>query len=172
MALRTKGQGVNGTGAARALRGQGATEYLVLLAVVLVIALVSIALLGFFPGLSTDAKITQSAAYWKAGKPFAIVEHNIVASNGTAFLVMQNMDASSSLTINSVTLQGTGASSGTANVTVGSGESTTYAFNANNTASTRTAGGVYDLTVTINYTSASGMQNSQFGAKTLSGKYS
>ncbi len=47
------------------LRGQGATEYLVLLAVVLIIALVSIALLGFFPGIVPDAKITQSTSYWK-----------------------------------------------------------------------------------------------------------
>jgi hypothetical protein len=36
----------------------------VLLAVVLIIALVSVALLGFFPGMSEDAKITQSQAYW------------------------------------------------------------------------------------------------------------
>jgi len=34
----------------RSYIGQGATEYLVLLAVVLIVALVSVALLGFFPG--------------------------------------------------------------------------------------------------------------------------
>ena len=55
------------------MRGQGATEYLVLLAVVLIIALVSIALLGFFPGLASDAKATQSASYWKSARPFAIM---------------------------------------------------------------------------------------------------
>jgi hypothetical protein len=57
------------------LRGQGATEYLVLLAVVLIIALVSIALLGFFPGIVPDAKITQSTSYWKGeAYPIAIDE--------------------------------------------------------------------------------------------------
>ena len=53
-------------------RGQGATEYLVLLAVVLIIALVAIMLLGYFPGMATDAKITQSSAYWRGeARPFA-----------------------------------------------------------------------------------------------------
>ena len=47
------------------MKGQGATEYLVLLAVVLIIALVSIALLGFFPSLAIDARITQASLYWR-----------------------------------------------------------------------------------------------------------
>jgi len=56
------------------LRAQGATEYLVLLAVVLIVALVSVALLGFFPGMASDAQITQSQAYWQSASPIAIVE--------------------------------------------------------------------------------------------------
>jgi hypothetical protein len=54
--------------------GQGATEYLVLLAVVLIVALVSVALLGFFPGMASDAQITQTQAYWQSATPVAIVE--------------------------------------------------------------------------------------------------
>jgi len=56
------------------LHGQGATEYLVLLAVVLIVALVSVALLGFFPGMASDAQITQSQTYWKSAQPIAITE--------------------------------------------------------------------------------------------------
>jgi len=56
------------------LKGQGATEYLVLLAVVLIIALVAIALLGFFPGMASDAKATQSKAYWQSASPIGVVE--------------------------------------------------------------------------------------------------
>jgi hypothetical protein len=56
------------------LRGQGSTEYLVLLAVVLIIALVSLALLSFFPGTSLDAKLTQSKMYWSSASPIAIVD--------------------------------------------------------------------------------------------------
>ena len=54
--------------------GQGATEYLVLLAVVLIVALVSVALLGFFPGMASDAQMTQSQAYWRGAQPVSIVE--------------------------------------------------------------------------------------------------
>ena len=56
------------------MRAQGATEYLVLLAVVLIIALVSVALLGFFPGMALDAQKTQSKAYWASASPIAIVD--------------------------------------------------------------------------------------------------
>ena len=56
------------------LQGQGATEYLVLLAVVLIVALVSVALLGFFPGMASDAQATQSKAYWSSASPIAITE--------------------------------------------------------------------------------------------------
>ena len=55
-------------------KGQGATEYLVLLAVVLIVALVSVALLGFFPGMASDSQITQSQAYWQSATPVSIVE--------------------------------------------------------------------------------------------------
>ena len=56
------------------LLAQGATEYLVLLAVVLIVALVSVALLGFFPGMASDAQITQSQMYWRGASPIAIIE--------------------------------------------------------------------------------------------------
>ena len=56
-------------------RGQGATEYLVLLAVVLIVALVSVALLGFFPGMASDAQITQSQMYWRSASPISIVDN-------------------------------------------------------------------------------------------------
>lgn len=66
-------------------RGQGATEYLVLLAVVLIIALVGIALLGFFPGTANDAQITESQIYWESAGPIAIVESGatVYAANPT-----------------------------------------------------------------------------------------
>ena len=56
------------------MRGQGATEYLVLLAVVLIVALVSVALLGFFPGMASDAQATQSKTYWQSASPISIIE--------------------------------------------------------------------------------------------------
>lgn len=47
---------------------------MVLLAVVLVIALVGIALLGFFPGTASDAQETESKIYWQSASPVAITE--------------------------------------------------------------------------------------------------
>jgi hypothetical protein len=45
-----------------------------LLAVVLIIGLVALALLSFFPGTSLDAKLTQSKMYWSSASPIAIVD--------------------------------------------------------------------------------------------------
>jgi len=53
---------------------QGATEYLVLLAIVLIVALVSVALLGFFPSMASDAQMTQSQTYWQSASPIAVTE--------------------------------------------------------------------------------------------------
>lgn len=58
----------------RSFLGQGATEYLVLLAVVLVIALVGIALLGFFPGTASDAQMAESRIYWQSATPISIID--------------------------------------------------------------------------------------------------
>jgi hypothetical protein len=56
------------------MKAQGATEYLVLLAVVLIIALVSVSLLGFFPSMASDAQETQSETYWQSASPISITE--------------------------------------------------------------------------------------------------
>ena len=66
------------------LRAQGATEYLVLLAVVLIIALVAIALLGFFPGTATDAQLAESKLYWQSASPIAITESGAIYYDSNA----------------------------------------------------------------------------------------
>ncbi|VVB99483.1 Uncharacterised protein [uncultured archaeon] len=59
----------------RNVRAQGATEYLVLLAVVLIIRLVVISLLGFFPGTASDVGISESQIYWQgAARPLRIYD--------------------------------------------------------------------------------------------------
>ncbi len=68
---------------ARPMLGQGATEYLVLLAVVLIVALVSVALLGFFPGMASDSQITQSQMYWQSATPIAITESGAKVNVGS-----------------------------------------------------------------------------------------
>jgi len=83
MRAQLKGDLHNGA-AASVRNGQGATEYLVLLAVVLIVALVSVALLGFFPGMASDSQIAQSQMYWQSASPISIVEivSRVQISNG------------------------------------------------------------------------------------------
>jgi hypothetical protein len=145
--------------------GQGATEYLVILAVVLIIALVSIALLGFFPGISSDARITQSQSYWKAATPFAITAYSLNATTGDGIFIIQNMDVSGQATL-------TGSYFGSAsNVsmtqTFAPGEARTLTLKV----PTGTAGQVYDLSTNFTYTTSFGATSKQYGVKTLTGKY-
>jgi len=54
------------------MRAQGATEYLVLLAVVLIVALVAVALLGSQMGAISDTQATENQMMWKSQSPFSI----------------------------------------------------------------------------------------------------
>jgi len=73
------------------MKAQGATEYLVLLAVVLIVALVSVALLGFFPGMASETRVTESQAYWQGAQPIAIVESHAVLSVNWGSLTFMNI---------------------------------------------------------------------------------
>ena len=53
-------------------RAQGATEYLVILAMVLVIAVVVISLLGLYPGAGGEMRGNEQSSYWMTAQPFGI----------------------------------------------------------------------------------------------------
>ena len=146
-------------------RGQGATEYLVLLAVVLIVALVSVALLGFFPGMASDARITQSQSYWRGqAQPFAIQDASL--SGPTGQFSVQNMNANP-MTLVNLSVGGV-AFSGTGNGSFGAGEIKTVTTTVPNCAS----GSIYDLNVTIAYKTSAGISNTEYGTKNLVGKCS
>ena len=146
-------------------RGQGATEYLVLLAVVLIIALVAIMLLGYFPGMATDAKITQSNAYWRGdARPFAITEVSI-NSTGHGSFVLQNMEANGPFIITTLHVGGYNNST---NTTFAAGESKTLTISG---MGNNTGGSIYDLSVNITYTTPSGASTKQYGSKNIVGRY-
>ena len=151
----------------KSLRGQGATEYLVLLAVVLIIALVSIALLGFFPGLATDARITQSTSYWKGeARPFAILEHSGTTTGSFTF-VIQNVDAQGQITLLNMTAGN--ATPYTTSTTFSPGETRSITMSGGPAGE---AGVVYELPVNFSYRTANGLSLKQFGSKNVIGKYS
>ncbi|MFN3910011.1 MAG: class III signal peptide-containing protein [Candidatus Anstonellaceae archaeon] len=155
-------------------KGQGATEYLVLLAVVLIVAMVAIALLGFFPGLASDAKINQSDAYWRGqASPFSVQEHARSAGSQNLVMVVQNNDANQKVLTN-ISISGTGVST-TYNTTTSErffsgGERKTLTINLG---ANCTSGTVYEYTLSFLYTDATGtISKTQFGEKPLVGKCS
>ena len=151
------------------LLGQGATEYLILLAIVLVISLVAISLLGFYPNLATDAKITQSNSYWRnEARPFSIIEYDV--GNASITLVMRSEESSGVLRVNGISLGNAVAQSLPASFSPG--ETKTLAFSNFSDGSGGISGLAYDIPVVISYTTSNGINNTQAGLKNLFGRYS
>jgi hypothetical protein len=72
------------------LRAQGATEYLILLSAVLIVALVVIALIGALPDSSYEFRSTSSNSYWRTQAiPFAVLDHSL-SSDGVLTLSLMN----------------------------------------------------------------------------------
>ena len=156
-------------------KGQGATEYLVLLAVVLIVAMVAIALLGFFPGLAGDAKIAQSDSYWRgAARPYSVVEHSMVQSgaNSVLTLILQNTEAEQ-LKLTNISARGSGFANSTApNQYFSAGEKHNQTLTFVGT--TCTSGNTYELYLNFTYDNSDGSVTGQkqYGEKTLVGKCS
>jgi len=143
------------------LKAQGSTEYLVLLAVVLMIALVAIALLGFFPGLSLDAKKTQADSYWKSARPFGITEHSQTGTNLT--LLLQNNEPAQL----NVTAIYSGTGSNLSSFVLNAGEKKVVViYNA----SSCTTGSAYEYYTNITYNSNDVAGQKQLGTKPIIGK--
>ena len=70
------------------LRGQAATEYLIILAVVVIIALIVVGVLGAFPALSSGVTKQQSEAYWLNAE--VGLQANYRVSGTTAELTVKN----------------------------------------------------------------------------------
>ncbi len=65
--------------------GQGSTEYLVILAITLFLALVVLEVVGFFPSFSYDAQVGDSIQYWgNAASPIAIIDFKQTGSSFSA----------------------------------------------------------------------------------------
>ncbi len=163
-------------------RGQGATEYLVLLAVVLIVAMVGIGLLSYFPGLAGDAQKSQSDAYWRGeARPFMVTDAQQTTS-GNLTLAVQNAESDTRL-LTYISVYGGPVNGGyapnTSEQLFTPGESRIYsipifvggaAVSPSNPACT--AGSAYAYYINFTYTNGEGTISGQkqFGAKTLNGK--
>ncbi|MDP2666433.1 MAG: hypothetical protein Q8P05_02955 [Candidatus Diapherotrites archaeon] len=86
-------------------RGQGTTEYLIILAIVIVIALVVVSVLGGIPSIGTSVNENTSRSYWGSVSPLAVTEW-ISAPTAGGSLVMKNL-TSQTITLTQVHWGGT-----------------------------------------------------------------
>ena len=70
-------------------KGQGATEYLIILAVVIVIALIVVAVMGGIPTIGGGAGERASAAYW-ASSDIAITSYAVTTASNEVNITLKN----------------------------------------------------------------------------------
>lgn len=87
-------------------KGQGTTEYIIILAVIIVIALIVVGVMGWMPGLSTGITEQQSRAYWQSTAPVAVTDWSI-GTAGDANFTLRNM-SSDKITLREMSFDGTG----------------------------------------------------------------
>ena len=98
-------------------------EYLVIIAVVLIISLMAAVLLANSPGTAADIRASTSAAYWSSqASPFLITNQNLSA-DGVLTLTLLN-SAPTTMEITNMNISGTGlfTSSSTAPLNVATGK--------------------------------------------------
>ena len=138
---------------------------------VLLIAMIAVALFGFFYGFGTDSKITASDSYWQnEARPFAVLSHSGVASNGTFYLRAENAENRETLTVTDASMGGgcSGMCIPFTPVSFAPGESKTIAVTDGPNG---TEGGLYDSPLNITYTNANGIPAVEYGTKNLVGRY-
>lgn len=71
-------------------KGQAATEYLIILAVVVIIALIVVGVLGGFQGISGGVTRAQSEVYWNSVAPAIGIKPNYRIGGDAAELTIRN----------------------------------------------------------------------------------
>ena len=126
-------------------RGQSSTEYLIILAVVIIIALIVIGVLGGIPGIGKTSAGRASAAYWSSAD-VAITDYAVDAGGDSNFMGLRN-NLRNTITVTNVNLGGTDLI--TTDQSINSGESRNMTIN--NHIDCGDAGDSYSYGVTINY---------------------
>jgi len=101
------------------MRGQGATEYMILLGAVLIIGLAVVSLLSFSSSTSKGISQSESQLYWQgSANPIRVIEAKAVGAD--RYLVVENAN-SEAITIDSIAISGATPSSWSGQVTLSSG---------------------------------------------------
>lgn len=146
-------------------KAQGSAEYLILLAVVLIIAIVGIALLGGFTGFGGDARLAESKQYWGQARPFGITEFS--QQQGTMYLRIQNTEPER-LVITNVSI-GNASWADSNGITFNGGANKNLSV-AGLRVCNSTSYDTFEYNVTFTYTTSSITGSVQRGTKPLSGK--
>jgi len=145
-------------------KGQVSTEYLVILAVVLVVALVVVYLVGGFSGLGAASLETQSKNYWAGASPFSI---KTVKPSGIAITFELVNNDLEQLSITDIAIGATSVFSTSTSFNSGESKVITGALGATCGA----VGAPYTYSnVTITYTKGSITGLKEVGVKPLVGK--
>ncbi|MBU2100846.1 class III signal peptide-containing protein [Candidatus Micrarchaeota archaeon] len=152
-------------------KAQGTTEYLIILAVIIVIALVVVGVMGWVPGLSGGITEQQSRVYWQSTAPFTIVEYKFDAGLGTASLEVQNVSANK-LELTGVDFEGIAGTVTGQPISFNAGERKLVSVTGltGTTCETSAAGTGFDYTTIITYDSKNVTGLKQIGDKSLIGK--
>lgn len=131
-------------------KAQGATEYIIVIAVVIIIALIVVGVLGGIPGIGKGATGKAVAAYW-ASADVAITDYAISASGDDTVIVKNNLRnpiTLSVVSVNSVDLE-------SSTTTIAPGGSTTYTTDFVNCTAAQSFSYAVSITYTDTKTSAS-----------------
>ena len=150
-------------------RGQGTIEYLVIIAIVVVIALVTVGILLQLMGQGAGINETSSKIAWKSAEPWAIIDWSL--SSGEDLTVTLQNNSGDSLGLNSVAM-GNGSSTVGENVSAGA----TKTITVNGViAAGGTAGDKYVITkdtIVIDFNSATIDNKTQYGVEDIVGNQS
>lgn len=150
-----------------ALKAQAAAEYLVLLAMVLIVSLIGIVLLGGFGETGGATMDAESKAYWSGtARPFAITEWMQVGD--TVFMIVKNTE-SKRFVLKNISLNNVTRSFGAAGWSIGPNSEKNLTINGLTTCN-KTIYDTYEYNVSIYYDTSDLPGLSQRGAKPLAGK--
>ena len=148
--------------------GQGAIEYLVLLAIVLVVAMIALMLLSYSADSSFNVRVGQSDTYWRSqAKPVAIAAHEL-SPDGILRLVLVNMQTDY-LLIDNISVAGSGINGTYGPFYLAPSQPTVVSLDAG---PSYAAGAAYELGVNISYDDVELHlpKQTQFGAQLLLGR--
>ena len=113
-------------------KAQTATEYMIILAVVIIIALIVVGVLGDIPGISGGSRSRASQAYWETAD-IGIVSYSASAGGDNVTLVVQN-NLRDTIVINMIKVSASG--------------STTANYSSSDTDTTLSPGGKHTFVIT------------------------